>query len=100
MVLEWLVLPPPTPHICSWETATITIKTPWFLDLAPGMPLRLLLHVLGGGVWALGTSKCFPSSEALLSPPISWSGKSESRYPGKSNIRSNPMALFLVVKEF
>lgn len=64
------------------------------------MPLWLRLHVLGGRVWALGTAKCSPSSETLLSLPISLSGRPESRCPGKSRIRVSPMALFLAAKEF
>ena len=40
MVLEWPVLPLPTPHTCSsWGIAIVSIKTTSILDLGPRMPL-------------------------------------------------------------
>ena len=42
MVLEWPVLPLPTPHTCSsWGIAIVSIKTTSILDLGPRMPLLL-----------------------------------------------------------
>ena len=76
MVLEWPVLPLPTPHTCSsWGIAIVSIKTTSILDLGPRM--LLLFHCVSRGQsLRLGAPKCFLPSEVALSSPLPLGGRS------------------------